>query len=65
MLVEVIDQDTALRWEIPSGHVNDGDSDILVTACREFREETGLCLNPRSLVPLTYARRRGSDRAGY
>ncbi len=47
-------------WEIPSGHTEpERDGDAFVSAARELEEETGIAVNPSSLLPLTVV--RGKD----
>lgn len=38
------------RWTCPGGHLNDGE-EPLAGACREFKEETGIDLDPAQLQP--------------
>jgi ADP-ribose pyrophosphatase YjhB (NUDIX family) len=64
VLVQVKDEQVHFHWEIPSGEVDLSDWDIEATAGREFLEETGFEIKQSTLVPLTYARRRGADKAG-
>jgi 8-oxo-dGTP pyrophosphatase MutT (NUDIX family) len=51
------------RWDIPKGEAEEGE-DFAAAAARELREETGLAVAPKALMPLgVHAYRRGKDLA--
>jgi 8-oxo-dGTP pyrophosphatase MutT (NUDIX family) len=52
------------RWDLPAGGVESFDRTPEETALREFGEETGYEIGPDYLLPLTFAVKKDTKRAG-
>ncbi|RLG40631.1 MAG: hypothetical protein DRO05_05880 [Thermoproteota archaeon] len=51
------------KWELPGGRLRFGESPR-EAACRELREETGFCIDPKSIVSVdTYSYTYGNKRS--